>query len=199
MDWSEKLRLAPNHEVNCGTYAAVGVLVIVAIYRGRAGQVVETHVPMYETDVNDVPHTHAGLRRVLAHYATQSAAIGAILARVDVWSDGGPKHFKVAENLFFCSHLQEHLRVLTDFPTATLLWNFMCPNHGKGPYDAEGGLFKYYVRREMKFQHHAFATVGEVVVFLKGCSALMNASAELRPGHRQLKQYTITVTLPHYL
>lgn len=137
IDWSEKLSLDPQNSVTGGQYEKVGLLIAVCVYRGVEGVRSETVAGICEKPINDVPHTHAFLRKLLAQYAQRSESLGKKLKFVNVWSDGGQAHFKCAEAFAFCSHLQHELRNVTGEPSARLTWNFMQSYHGKGPYDAE--------------------------------------------------------------
>lgn len=137
LDWSEKLSLDPQNSVTGGQYEKVGVLVAVCVYREAAGVRTETVAGICEKPINDVPHTHAFLRKLLAMYARRSKDMGKTLRWVNVWSDGGQAHFKCAEAFAFGSHLLRELREVASCPIASLTWNFMQSYHGKGPYDAE--------------------------------------------------------------
>ena len=85
-----------------------------------------------------------------------------------------------------------------------MIWNFMCAYHGKGPYDAEGGLIKYYVRRAMKFRGIAFTSAGKVVTWLKECGELHRGSAQVknvrsRGAFHQMRQFTISERFFHHV
>lgn len=137
VDWSEKLSLDPQNSVTGGQYEKVGVVVAVCVYRGADGARTETVAGICEKPTNDVPHTHAFLRKLIAQYAQRSLELGKRLQCVNIWSDGGQAHFKCAEGFAFCSHLLRELREVACNPDARLTWNFMQSYHGKGPYDAE--------------------------------------------------------------
>jgi hypothetical protein len=107
-----------------------------------------------ELDLNDVPHTFAFLRKVIQKFASKSVQLGTRLKKVSVWSDGGQAHFKCGEAFCFASHLQRELHELSG---GSLVWNFMQSYHGKGPYDAEGGIIKYYIRRQIFLHQVTFA------------------------------------------
>ena len=156
-DWSEKLSLEPNFSATGETYAKVGVLVNVCLFRDASGHVrCETHVGLCEKPTNDVPHTHAVLRKVLQHYTERVDALGAKLGAVDVWSDGGQAHFKLAEAFVYGAHFLRLARELTKNPSCQFTWHYMQAYHGKGPYDAEGGCVKYLIRRQIMLQGFAF-------------------------------------------
>lgn len=137
LDWSEKLSLEPHNSVTGGQYEKIGVVVAVCVYRTPTGTVTETVSGFCERPTNDVPHTHAFLRKLLCEYAERSKRLGKQLGAVNIWSDGGQAHFKCAEGFAFCSHLLRELREVADNPSAMFTWNFMQSYHGKGPYDAE--------------------------------------------------------------
>jgi hypothetical protein len=143
LDWSEKLSLEPNNSATGASYTKIGVIVAVCVWKPRAGtrSRTETWVGLCEKPINDVPHTHAFLRRVVAAYAQRSADEPEGLSKlkyVNIWSDGGQAHFKCAEGFVFASHLLRELRGLAGSSSGcTLQWNFMQSYHGKGPYDAE--------------------------------------------------------------
>ena len=98
------------------------------------------------------------------------------LARVDFFSDGGPKHHKNAESMLATVHLQEWLRLeaiagihhTTAAHKAALMamievhWHMMQGNHGKGPYDAEGGILKFMVMRAVRSGDFTFLTGRDV-------------------------------------
>lgn len=139
LDWSEKLGLDPNNSVTGGQYEKIGVIIAVCVFRTHEGgpAVTETVAGFCEAPKNDVPHTQAFLRKVLAMFAKRSRNLGATLKQVNVWSDGGQAHFKCAEAFAYTSHLLRELRDNTGDATTMLTWNFMQSYHGKGPYDAE--------------------------------------------------------------
>lgn len=137
LDWSEKLVLEPNNSATGASYDKIGLLVAVCVFRGADGCEAETVAGFCETAVNDVPHTHAFLRKLLKIFSDRSHELGSKLREVNIWSDGGPAHFKCAEGFVFSSHLVSELRQLSEEPRARLTWNFMQSYHGKGPYDAE--------------------------------------------------------------
>ena len=128
-DWSEKLSLDPQNSTTAGTYAKIGVLVLVCVFRGDKGVRCETHIGFCEKPTNDVPHTHAVLKDVAVAFAKRSAALGAALAFVDIWSDGGQGHFKCAEGFVYLSHFVRFVRRLGN-KHATVTWNFMQSSHG---------------------------------------------------------------------
>jgi len=85
-----------------------------------------------------------------------------------------------------------------------MVWNFMCAYHGKGPYDAEGGLIKYYVRRAMKFRGIAFTSAGDVVTWLKGSGEVRRGSAQVKNARsrgtfHQMRQFTISERFFHHV
>lgn len=137
VDWSEKLVLEPNESGTGATYDKIGLVVAVCVYRSQQGVQSETVAGICESATNDVPHTHSFLRKVLKDFADRSKLQGTTLKHVNIWSDGGPAHFKCAEGFAFSSHLLAELRTVSDNPAAALVWNFMQSYHGKGPYDAE--------------------------------------------------------------
>ena len=167
LDWSEKLDLEPNNSATAGTYCKIGVLVAVCVYKTVNAGVSEsiTAIGLCEKPTNDVPHTHAFLRKLLEDFASQSEAMGTKLQVVNVWSDGGPAHFKCGEAFCFCSHL---LRELQDRcgQGARFVWNFMQSYHGKGPYDPEGGVVKYTIRRQILKQGFAFLCAWDVYIWV---------------------------------
>jgi hypothetical protein len=146
VDWSEKLSLEPNNSATGASYTKIGVIVAVCVWKGPAGMRTETWVGLCEKPTNDVPHTHAFLRRVVAAYAKRSEedAEGKLvpLKHTNIWSDGGQAHFKCAEAFVFASHLLRELRELPGSSAqCTLQWSFMQSYHGKGPYDAEVQIY----------------------------------------------------------
>ena len=110
-----------------------------------------------------------------------------------MWTDGGPAHFRNAEALVNNVHLQQLLRILSGNPFARLIWNFMMAYHGKGPYDAEGGLVKYFVRREIRFMQRSFLTVKDVFEFVSNCLKLLCPDQPTGPGasNHQLEAFFI--------
>jgi hypothetical protein len=163
LDWSEKLSLEPNNSGTGTKYKLVGVLVAVCLQRVGDSIVAETCIGIFDEPNNDVPHTHAFLRRLMAFYAAEAAArSGAVLRHVAFWSDGGQNHFKSGEALAFLTHLR---REFESRGGQHMSWNFMQSYHGKGPYDAEGGIVKYRIRRKILEQQFAFEDGYAVYVF----------------------------------
>ena len=125
---------------------------ILAVYRDDDEPAkCRSHPVLYESDKNNVPNTQAGIRLVVEYYAKWSIRLRVSLWWISVWSDGGPAHFRNAEALLNGIHLQAFLRLVSHNPSARLMWNFMMAYHGKGPYDPEGGLVKYYIRRQIRY------------------------------------------------
>jgi hypothetical protein len=156
VDWSEKLSLEPNNSATGASYTKIGVVVAVCVWKPAEGgtQRTETWVGLCERPTNDVPHTHAFLRQVIAAYAKRSSQDARLspLKYVDLWSDGGQAHFKCAEAFVFGSHLLRELRSLPGADAAcTLQWNFMQSYHGKGPYDAEVASLLFFCPRTNVF------------------------------------------------
>ena len=189
IDWSEKLKLTPPASAGCGVYISLGLLPVIAILHRADGQVeVCTHGVLFESDKNDAPHTHAGLLKLLTTYI---AICGRTLAFVDIISDGGKGHFKCKEGLCLACHLQAWLRQHAH-PDTRLTWHFMQSYHGKGPYDAEGGLIKYYIRIEMRLRNRAFTDYVEVVTWLQSCEGLTNPTRTSCNTYSQSKKFQIT-------
>ena len=129
LDWSEKLSLEPQNSQTAGSYPKIGVLVLVCVYRAAAGVRCETHVGFCEKPINDVPHTHVMLQKVMKAFAERSRALGTSLSFVDLWSDGGQNHFKSAEAFVYLSHLVRFVRRLGN-STTNVTWSFMQSSHG---------------------------------------------------------------------
>jgi len=207
LDWSEKLQLIPNSSVTGGSYVPVGVLVANCVYKdAKNGRVrVETHTTIFDdASANDVPHTHAGLRSIVEDFGRRSKQAGVKLRDISMWSDGGPKHFKLAENIFFGVHLQGFARAVCGVPELRLQWNYMCPYHGKGPYDAEGGLIKYYARRAMRYRGVVFDGAKSLVAWFSGCEQLCGGKATVkdvrsRGSFRQFKRFEVTRRVFRYI
>ena len=68
--------------------------------------------------------------------------------------------------------------------------------HGKGLYDAEGGLIKYYVRLEMRRRGASLANLLDVVSVLRACTALTTPSLG-RYAKGQLSNFTINQRVFH--
>ena len=49
---------------------------------------VETHAVLADSEVNDVPHTHTGLQKIVASYANRSKQQKVKLSSISIWSDG---------------------------------------------------------------------------------------------------------------
>ena len=87
-DWAEKLGLVPPSSSTGGTYEQLGLLMNVCIYKDARGVRVETHAVLADSEVNDVPHTHTGLQKIVAHYANRSKQQKVKLTSISIWSDG---------------------------------------------------------------------------------------------------------------
>jgi len=61
---------------------------------------------------------------------------------IHVFSDGGPKHFKIRKTIFFFS-------LLNAYYPQTFIWHFFQSCHGKGPCDGHTGMLKMLVKREI--------------------------------------------------
>jgi hypothetical protein len=128
-----------------------------------------------ELDKNDVPHTFAFLRKLIAHFAEpMEGERRSRLKVVNIWSDGGQGHFKCAEAFAFMAHLQ---REVFELCGARVQWNYMQSYHGKGPYDAEGGLIKYHIRRQIFLCGVVFRFGKEVWAWCRKSEALCRGSA----------------------
>lgn len=183
IDWSEKLSLEPNNSSTGAQYNKIGVVIAVCVYRGRGanGAQAETMVGLCEEPTNDVPHTHVFLKQIIEHFAKRSKEQGAQLKAVNIWSDGGQAHFKCAEGFVYTSHLLRYLRSVSENSAARLVWNFMQSYHGKGPYDAEGGLVKYRIRRAIFKRGHAFLGAKEVFEYCV-CDPELTEAVSSRAG-----------------
>jgi hypothetical protein len=185
VDWSEKMGLTPPQSATAGTYKKIGIMEVVALYRDGAGVVCSAHPVLLESKENDVPHTHAALRAVLAEFVTKFGT--GKLRHIVIFSDGGQAHFKCAQAFLYGVHLQDFARA--NFGTQLhVTWNFFQSYHGKGPYDAEGGVVKYFLRREMRRMRRAFRDVQEAFAFLSGCSAILEPT---KHAHQHQKEFAI--------
>ena len=61
---------------------------------------------------------------------------------IKIFSDGGPKHFKIRKSLFLFSLLQ-------DAYPQNFQWNFFQSCHGKGPCDSHAGMLKNLLKKEV--------------------------------------------------
>jgi len=61
---------------------------------------------------------------------------------IKIFSDGGPKHFKIRKSLYLFSLLEEA------YPQ-TFQWNFFQSCHGKGPCDSHAGMLKNLLKKEV--------------------------------------------------
>lgn len=192
VDWSEKLALEPNDSSTGAQYNKIGLIIAVCVYRSdQVGSAqAETLVGVCEKPVNDVPHTQVFLKRVVKHFADRSLERGTKLTAVNIWSDGGPAHFKCAEAFVYNSHLARYLQIVSGNSAATLTWNFMQSYHGKGPYDAEGGLIKYRIRRAIYKGGVAFTSGWGAFQYCCRDSALTDATAR-RAGTDVLAAFSI--------
>ena len=80
----------------------------------------------------------------------------------------------------------------------------MCPYHGKGPYDAEGGLIKYYARRAMRYRGVVFDGAKSLVAWFSGCEQLCGGKATVkdvrsRGSFRQFKRFEVTRRVFRYI
>jgi hypothetical protein len=184
IDWSEKLSLEPNNGATGAQYKAIGVLVAVCLRKVKGKIAAETVIGFFDDPNNDVPHTHAFLVKVLEHYVREARAAGTCLRVVNIWSDGGQNHFKSAEAFLFTTHLRRVLQNLVGVEVVvSMTWSFMQSYHGKGPYDAEGGVIKYCIRLQIREQGFAFAGAFYVHAWCIRSERLCRL-AKTRPGVR---------------
>jgi hypothetical protein len=61
-------------------------------------------------------------------------------SHIEIWSDGGPKHFKISSCMYFFSVLQ------VIFPKKEISYNFFTSNHGHGVCDAAASHIKNKIR-----------------------------------------------------
>jgi len=80
------------------------------------------------------------------------------MTRVNIWSDGGPKHFKISANIRFLLSLQ-HAQ-----PDREWSYSFFPSYHGCSVCDGVASHIKQAVNREMRDEHKAIRTPEEVVV-----------------------------------
>ena len=151
-----------------------------------------SHPVLFESPDNDVPHTQAGLREVLKNLVKHEPDLRGKVRRVELWSDGGQAHFKCADGYRQGVHLQEWARRLLG-PSCVLRWNFFQSYHGKGPYDAEGGIIKYLLRRQQRRQGRAFTSALEAYTWLV---SYMDSSTKGAAAHAHVREYTINTRLP---
>ena len=193
VDWSEKLSLTPPNSTTAATYAKIGLLQAVTVHKGADGRVhCISHPVLCESPDNDVPHTQAGIREVLINLVKYDPNLRGAVRRIEVWSDGGQAHFKLADGYRQGVHLQAWARSLLG-PALTLRWSFCQSYHGKGPYDAEGGIVKYLLRRQQRLQGRAFTSAEEAHAWLVThiASSTKGAAAEAH-----VREYTIDARLP---
>lgn len=90
---------------------------------------------------------------------------------VHIWSDGAKRHFKSAGSYWLLSKLSKTMNVN--------IWrHFFQSNHGKGPYDAEGGTLKISAYRAiMSAAKIVLMNVAAFVQWAAGNDALVNPPA----------------------
>lgn len=87
-----------------------------------------------------------------------------------IWSDGGPKHFKLKRTLGFI--LVECAQKQLNYP---ITWNFFISNHGKDIYDAHAGQNKQRFRQAAR-EGEVIEGAKEMAIFLNNFRPL-NADA----------------------
>jgi hypothetical protein len=80
------------------------------------------------------------------------------MTKVNIWSDGGPKHFKISANIRFLLSLQ-HAQ-----PDREWSYSFFPSYHGCSVCDRVASHLKQVVNREIRDEHKAIRTPEEVVV-----------------------------------
>jgi hypothetical protein len=75
--------------------------------------------------------------------------------RVDLFSDGGPKHYKSVYGMKMMSGWNDWWRKLKPgVKIPQLWWNFTGPNHGHGIADSHGGIIAQVLRRALNHAQH---------------------------------------------
>ena len=196
LDWADKLQLAPAHLESCARYFQIGVMVMVCVFREEDGVVAETHYALCEEEAGDVPYTQESLWRVIRQYIMRARSIDRVLARLRLFSDGGNHHYKLALSMLCCVHLQARLRAMTT-PSSVLLWLFLESNHGKGPYDPEGGVLKHAARRMVCFGNAGWANTYDVYLWARECQSLLLPTSDA--GRRLLQMGPQNTHLPQFV
>ena len=224
-DWADKLSLIPRNSTSCGRYPSVGVFVCLGMYRGlEETTTTTTYFVICESETGDVSQTQQALKNIMSVYTTKSRLMQTTLRRVDFFSDGGPKHHKNAESMLATIHLQEWLRecaIAGPYPASSadkkalqllmarieLVWHLMQGNHGKGPYDAEGGILKVFVMHAVRDGGNALLTARDVFDWAKTCMPLLHPTVQNFAGSDaqrllssiHLPQFTIAQRMLHYV
>jgi len=76
-------------------------------------------------------------------------------SRVDLFTDGGPKHYKSVYGMRMMSQWAEWWAELrTGAAVPLLYWNFTAPNHGHGVADSHAGIFSQMLTRKQNAGQH---------------------------------------------
>jgi len=120
-------------------FARVGVpdLVVCAYYMVGKKIVSKTFDLLANTkEKDDFYYLRAAWVELLAHPFFEK------FKNIKIWSDGGPKHFKIRKSLYLFSLID------AAYPQE-FEWNFFQSCHGKGPCDAHVGYLKNLLKKEV--------------------------------------------------
>eukprot|EP00733_Pompholyxophrys_punicea_P000790 Pompholyxophrys_punicea_v1_NODE_289_length_2364_cov_36.367259.p1 type:complete len:348 gc:universal NODE_289_length_2364_cov_36.367259:1215-172(-) len=81
---------------------------------------------------------------------------------VYLWSDGGPKHYKIRRTIFFLS-------ILDNFYPQTFEWHFFPSCHGKGACDGHVGVLKQALNRSVKNGNTLYNEI-DIFDFVSSCN-----------------------------
>eukprot|EP01116_Phalansterium_solitarium_P006201 TRINITY_DN184_c0_g1_i9.p1 TRINITY_DN184_c0_g1~~TRINITY_DN184_c0_g1_i9.p1 ORF type:complete len:401 (+),score=55.59 TRINITY_DN184_c0_g1_i9:306-1508(+) len=119
--------------------ATMSDLVIVVMWRDQAGGSLQYKYLDYVSE--DHQDTAPFVRHVW--YLLLADPFMRAFAEIDIWSDGGPHHYKVNETFGYMAELAVILN-------KTIRWHFFPSYHGKGPCDGHTGLWKQRARERLR-------------------------------------------------
>lgn len=101
-------------------------LVLTLITRNEDGKLKYTYYNYFSDDKNDSLYVKCAWAQFIIDANLSS------FSKIIIWSDGGPKHFKCAKNIYYFSTLFQ----------SKVIYNFFASCHGKGPCDSHLGVIK---------------------------------------------------------
>jgi hypothetical protein len=102
---------------------------------------------------DDLKHSNQFVQHVLKTVIEKYDTKMPFLSHVHVWSDGCCSQFKSTYHMHFLSNIIDHISVRA--AKLSVVHNFFCSCHGKGPSDSEGAVVKTFLRG-CEFKHNIY-------------------------------------------